>query len=344
MISQKQTAESIDDKAAQWAARLDVGQLNAAEAAAFQAWVGSDSRCFGALARAQAVLIGSGAPVTLADAIAARRQLMQPNRRWILGGAAVGGLAVAGLAITMTGRYSKQPLHFSSEIGELRHIPLADGSRLTLNTDTTLEVDYTENRRTIRLLCGEAFFEVAKDPARPFIVVGPKAQVRTVGTTYSVRLNGPEEMTVLVATGRVAIETVGRTMDAFTALRRLWRNDPPEGGEVLVEAGQEARIRKSGSEGNGAPVTVTVLPIDSAARALLWRDGKLYFEGAPLAGAVAEFARYNYRRIVIRDATLANARISGLFAADDPEGFARAVALSIGARADTAGSIIILDK
>ena len=344
MIPQRQTAESIDDEAATWAARLDAGKLNAEDAAVFQAWIGSDSRCFGALARAQAVLIGSGAPVTLADAIAARERLLQPNRRWLLGGAAAGGLAAAGLAITLTSRSGAQLLHFRSEIGELRHIPLADGSRLTLNTDTALDVDYTENRRTIRLLSGEAFFEVAKDPARPFIVEGPKAQVRTVGTTYSVRLSGPEEMTVLVATGRVAIEAAGQAMDAFTTLRRLWRSNPPDGDAVLVDAGQEARIRQGGSGDNSAQVTITALPKDGAARALLWRDGKLYFEGQTLANAVAEFARYSYRHINVRDGALANARISGLFAADDPEGFARAVALSLGARAGTAGGTITLDR
>jgi len=344
VTSQKQIAECIDDKAANWAARLDAGQLDAEEDAAFRAWVGSDTRCFGALARAQAVLVGSGAAVTLADAIAARRQLVQPNRRWVLGGAAAGCLAAVGLAITMTGRSGARSLHFSSEIGELRHIPLVDGSRLTLNTDTALDVDYTENRRTIRLLRGEAFFEVAKDEARPFIVEGPKAQVRTVGTTYSVRLTEPEEMKVLVATGRVAIETAGRAGDAFAALTRFWRADPVDGDAVLVDAGQEARIRPGGSGGNGTLVTVTALAKDGTARALLWRDGKLYFEGETLAGAVAEFARYSYRRIVVRDGALANARISGLFAADDPEGFARAVALSLGARADTTGGTITLDK
>ena len=335
MISHKQSAETIDHSAAQWAARLDAGPLSPAERAGLQAWIDSDSRCMGALARAQAVLIGPGVADGWPLAPAVPRRAW-PDRRWVLGG---GSLAAASVAAMLLRRSDPPPLHVRSERGEVRRLPLPDGSRLTLNTETALDVEFSGGLRRVRLLQGEAFFEVAKDAARPFVVIGPEAQVRTVGTSYSVRL-ADKTMRVLVASGRVAIEATGQGERALGLLRRFWATG--EAKPVFVEAEEEAKVSQGPYE--RLQVAVRPLPKDVAMRALLWREGKLFFEGVTLAAAAAEFARYSYRHIVIRNPSLAAARVSGLFAANDPEGFAKAVAVSLDAHVAIAGQAITLEK
>ena len=237
MTSHKPSAESIDHSAVQWAARLDARELKAEEQAALQAWLDSDRRCLGALARAQAVLAGGGAQEHR-HALVLSRQSMWPSRRWLLAGAALATAGVAGLTLLRQHPAAGESMHVRSERGELRHLPLPDGSWLTLNTQTALDVEFGAKLRRVRLLQGEAFFQVAKDPSRPFIVIGPNAQVRTVGTSYSVRLSAPDAMNVLVSTGRVAIEAVDRERGPFAVLQRYWPGG--EGKSVLVDAGQEA--------------------------------------------------------------------------------------------------------
>ncbi|HEY0281287.1 MAG TPA: FecR domain-containing protein [Rhizomicrobium sp.] len=295
--------------------------------------------------RAEAALIGCGADEILVIPPDLRPSRVSPSRRWVIGGTAA-GLAAVCVGVALPFRSAHRLRSFTSELGEIRHVPLEDGSRLTMNTDSTLSVDYARDRRTIRLMRGEAFFEVAKDPARPFIVVGPNAQVRTVGTAYSVRLTGGDEMRVLVAAGKVAIETVSETAGAISTLEQLWRSGAEGARAVFVEAGQVAKVwqGKGGEEGNGLLVAVASLAKDTPQRALLWREGQLYLEGQTLAQAVSEFARYSRRRIVIADPALGETRVTGLFAAGDPEGFARAIALSLGAHVVRRADSIVLAR
>ena len=329
------TAETIDDIAAHWAARLDARSLTADEQAELDTWLDSDPRCLGAYARARAVLV----------VIAPRRQAPTsalPSRRallWTGGGAIAAG--VAGVAAVAARHPEPYRRRFESSLGEVRHIPLEDGSHITLNTDSALSIEFGATRRLVRLLRGEAYFEVARIPERPFIVMGPFVQVRTVGTAYNVRLHDPGTLKVEVTSGRVALESPpSPMMQSLQAMTGGWPEATDDLSPVYMDAGHRATIRMSADD--KMLIDIETVAADALTRGLAWREGQLAFEGESLAEAAAEFARYSRQRLVVTDPELAGRHISGLFAATDPEGFARAATLSLGARMKAGKDSIVL--
>jgi transmembrane sensor len=170
---------------------------------------------------------------------------------------------------------------------------MVDGSKVTLNTDSAISVAITEKERRVQLDRGEAFFEVAKDPSRPFIVSAGKKRVIAVGTKFSVRLVA-NDIRVLVTEGKVRID-----------------ND-----SSAVSAGSIANT-------DGDAILVQQKPLPEVEESLSWRTGYLIFHETTLAGAVTEFNRYNLRKIVIEDSAVASIRLSGKFRTTDFEAFVR---------------------
>jgi transmembrane sensor len=201
----------------------------------------------------------------------------------------------AGSAWYFSTRHEKS---YRTQIGAVATVPLSDGSKVTLNTDSQIHVDVNPSERRIRLDQGEAFFEVAKDAKRPFIVEIADKEVIAVGTQFSIRRDH-DDLRVLVTEGRVRIER---------------RSPTSQGAQTQLAAGSEARI------------TPTALLVDQPAPAqveqlLSWRTGYIIFHDTALADAVAEFNRYSVRKIVIEDAAIAGIRIGGNFRSDDADSF-----------------------
>lgn len=344
MTTIRPSAANLDDIAADWAARLDARPLTADEQAELDAWLATDPRCLGAFARARAVIIPLGAshPVTAslmkARPVAARPSLSRRTLLWTGGAIAAG---IAGVATVTVERPAPRTRRFESLMGEIRHIPLDDGSHITLNTDSALTVEFGPTRRLVRLLRGEAYFEVAKAPDRPFIVMGPFVQVRTVGTAYNVRLHDTHTLQVDLTSGRVALENPpSPLMQSLQTATGGWPAGTDDLSPVFMDAGHRATITLPTDR--KMLISIETLETDIMARGLAWRDGQLAFENASLAQAAAEFARYSPRRLLIPDRDLAGRHISGLFATTDPEGFARAAALSLGAHVKSEDDHIVL--
>jgi transmembrane sensor len=306
----KETAREIDAAAAAWAARADRG-LSEAEARALDSWLAGDSRRLGAYAKARAVALhseraralGSGFNPADFEDVGTGDARGLPRRRLLLGaGAVAAGLAGSiGLALQLRrGRYATRR-------GEVRVFPLEDGSVVTLNTASRVSVDYSPERRSIQLIEGEALFDVAKDRARPFVVAAGDAEVRAVGTSFTVSRLPDTPVRVLVREGVVEVR----------------RRNTAAAAAVILPA--NTRLG-SGAAASEAPVAV---PATEVSRELAWREGRIAFEGETLAEAAAEFARYSDTRIVIDDPAIAREEITGLFQANDPVGFARAVAVSL---------------
>jgi transmembrane sensor len=180
---------------------------------------------------------------------------------------------------------------YHTPVGGLESVPLSDGSRVTLNTDTVIQVAVTKTERSVRLEKGEAFFEVTKDPKRPFVVTAGAKQVVAVGTRFSVYRNG-DAVRVVVEEGTVRME------------------------DRLLPAGAIARASDAG-------VLVKQEPLPEAREALSWRSGVLVFRDVTLADAIAEFNRYNKRKVLIEDPAVASYRIAGTFRATNAEAFVR---------------------
>ncbi len=340
--SRKHSAKSLEEMAAAWVARLDAAELTPDEARALESWLNSDSRCAGAFARARAIFesprVCSALQVPPRPSLLTR--LVGPR---LIAAAAALAVAVVGITFLLTQREPVEKHIYSSELGEVRQIPLADGTRVTLNTNTALQVEFSRRSRLVTLERGEAYFEVARDPQRPFIVVGSSAQARAVGTAYDVRL-GEEagEMRIRVMAGRVAVEPPpSKRHAAISAISHLLGLEAVRGAYLNVNQEAEIRVGKDGSEKDEIQMSIRDLPPAVFERSLMWREGLLSLEGVTLAEAVAELARYSAQKIQVHG-TLANERISGLFATTDPAAFARAIAISLKAKIRTENQVLIL--
>lgn len=211
---------------------------------------------------------------------------------WPLAVAAVLAVAVAGLAW-----YANliRPQHYESAVGELRSIVMDDGSIVTLNTQSEIQVRYTDDARTVRLLRGEAFFRVAKRQSQPFSVEIDGARVRALGTAFNVyRRSGGDWVTV--TEGRVALLTPESQSPA-----------------KILTAGEQAAVR--------ADPRVERLDTAALARVTGWTQRQLIFDNAPVSEVVAELNRYNRTRLVVEDADLAARAVTGTFESADPESF-----------------------
>jgi transmembrane sensor len=327
-MRKQESSDEIDRTAAEWAARLDGGQLTAEEETALDGWASADPRRFGALARAMAVLAQFD-PEVQVQVEAPAIPLFAPRpprarfragvvRRQLLYG---GGAAAAALGLSLTGgvAYARRG-QYRTGIGEVRSVPLSDGSVMWLNTDSLVKVRYGRAQRSVILARGEALFEVAKDPSRPFVVHAGETRVRAVGTAFSVNQLNPRQVRVLVNEGQVDF------MPSDTS--------PP----VRLVPGCNA---VSGTAGG---IAVRQVGVASIARALAWRRGQLDFDGVTLAEAAQTFAKYSDQRILIDDPRVARLTVSGLFASTDPVGFAKAVAVSLDLKARAAPGGVHLSR
>lgn len=302
------SASEIDDEAADWAARVDAHGLDVERDPELQAWLKGDARRAGALLRAQAAISFLDRGRALAhvapkvEAVVARC----PNRRALIAGA---GGAVAAALVGGIGLWTARPQRLDTRLGEIRRVPLADGSMVAINTKTALEVAMKPQSRHIVLKEGEAWFQVAKDPERPFVVAAGPVRVRAVGTAFSVRRGDDAGAGVDVMVTEGVVET--------------WVEGDP-GPRRRLSAGNRIVLAGAGSP------AVAESPSEIE-RSLAWRNGEIALDGESLEQAARLFNRYNSRQIVIDDPALAQERFVGLFQTNEPESFAAAVAATLGA-------------
>ena len=196
-------------------------------------------------------------------------------------------------------------LHFETRHGEQQTHRLADNSILHLNTDTAVTVRYSDNERLVVLTSGEAEFEVAHAPERPFRVFAGRAEIVDLGTKFDVRLKD-ESTLVTVIEGRVAVGLSpsvesGRPNQGYTTQL------------VQVNAGQQIAVIDE--EWPGAPVAV------DAQRTTAWLHRQIMFENEPLERVASEFNRYAQKPIEIATPALRNLKVSGVFATDNTSAF-----------------------
>ncbi|ESQ86683.1 hypothetical protein ABAC460_22410, partial [Asticcacaulis sp. AC460] len=246
----------------------------------------------------------------------ARRKTPQAvSRRGLLAG---GGIA-AGLAAAVVGglfvfRHKEEAI---TATGEIRRLPMSDGSIAAINTQSRIRIEMSEKTRKVDLVEGEVWFKVAKNKERPFVVAAGDARVQAVGTAFSVRrLEGGAE--VLVTEGTVKAWLEG--------------DDRPA---VWLKAGDRTFIGARAAGVDHAPEAVD--------NALAWREGKIALAGKTLSAVADDYNRYNQVKIVIRDPRLGSERLLGRFSTDDPEGFSTAVAQAFGAEITRTGSVIYID-
>ena len=303
MSDQPAIRERAEQEAAAWFARLNQREVALAALEEFRLWrqsPGNRSAYDAVDAQWRAMAALQGQPeVDLAVAGALARSGAARSRHGRLTSLWIGGAAAAGLIAVAFGGYAfLNRGALSTGVGEQRIVQLADGSTVRLDTDSRIVLRFAAGERHVDLDRGQAFFEVAHDPSRPFIVQAGDTTVRAVGTRFDVRRDGDQVRAVLVE-GVVQVRT--------GSAAKVW----------TLQAGQQI------TSGDGAPQARDA----DVQAATGWTSGHIVFEAVPLAAAVAEVNRYSRRKVVLDDASFATVPVTGVFDSGDVDAFVSAVCL-----------------
>lgn len=331
-MAERETSAEIDAAAALWAVRVDGDALSAEAKGKLEAWLAADVRRLGAYARARAMLVEAGRVKALgtgfdpaayalehgvADSEATedwRNVALHPTRRkFLVAGSVAAASAVAAIGLS----WPAAATTYTTRRGEIRLVPLADGSSMTLNTQTIAKVLFTSDERHIELIEGEALFDVARDSARPFVVEAGASLMKAVATSFTVSRLPGENVKVTVRQGSVRLGGLA-----------------PSQPQTVLTANMRAVVTP-----DMAKVATGSIAASEMNRDIAWQQGMLSFEDTPLSQAAIQFARYSDTAIRFDDPTIGEETITGLYAANDPQGFARSAALSLGikARAQSGG-------
>lgn len=304
--------DAIETEAIEWLCERQEG-FAAGREREFEIWRAADPRHEAALARVECAMeLISEMPTVRreleerlgTEAIVAERPSPRGVRglAWAAGMAAVFAIAV-GYWWIQTGSTHQ---YVTAERCQ-QEIALKDGSVVNLNVNSDVRVRLSKSERRVMLATGEAYFEVAADRNRPFIVTTAGVSVRAKGTAFSVRVDNGD-VHVLVTKGEVEV-TRETTNEKSSPIR------PPSlvaGEKIVIKDGDPAVYGK-----------VERVSADALENAVRWHSQVMTFDGIPLRDVVILFNRRNTMQLVLGDAALGDRKIGGKFAASQVESFVR---------------------
>lgn len=306
----------VEAEAAHWLARHDAGNLSPAESATFDTWLNATTAHRIAFLRVRAVWARADQlRVIDQDVLPANVIIREPSdavgvrglRRAAWWSVGTGSLAAAAMTVWLIIGGVE---NYATTIGGFERVPLADGSHVELDTDSEIEVAYGRNRRRVDLERGKAFFQVAKDSVRPFVVEAGTYRITAVGTAFSVRRTD-RATEVLVTEGIVRVD------------RKDGRNSARP---LLIRASGRATLEPNDS-------VVSHVSPSQAEGELSWREGVLVFNDRPLSEVAAEFNRYNRRQLVVLDPEVGDVLIAGRFRPTNLDGLIRLLEPGFGVEA-----------
>lgn len=317
MSTPQQIQDSIDERAANWAARLAGAPLSQAERHALTSWLAQASAHPAALAEARAawaLMCRVGAEAKVIDLPRPIRPPAHAARQWLRGAAMAAGIlaaALVGLAGWCGDPLTVLAADYHTGTGQIETVTLPDGSVARLGPDSAITIHYDSEVRRVELLSGQADFTAAPRTAaepRPFEVAAGDGSARALGTRFMVNhLPGAVEVAVAEHTVEVTL------FDAGGAIAR-----------TLVKPGEKVRYGKASL----GPVTAAPF-----AQAAAWQEGTLVFDRVPLAEVAAILNRYRHGRIVIGDDALAARTVSGVFQTGKPGAALEIIRQTLGVRA-----------
>lgn len=307
----RQDGSSGNPDAASWFVRLQRHPGDNELREAFETWLASDPRHPAEWAQVSATWDRVGElkdePEVLAARDALRAELAQakraPQMRWAAGIAAIviAGGAALGVGSWRQSQHQTQQRAAASSVqaiatyrtpvGGQQTVTLEDGSKVTLSTDSEVRLTEWGANRALTVVRGEAFFKVAKNPERPFVVTAAGRSVTALGTAFDVRVD-PGQWSVSLVEGKIRVADTESSVDLVP-------------GRHLMQVGDQ-------------PWTVETRNIAELAT---WREGRLVFDNRPLGSIVDEMNRYSSRKVQITDPALASTPLSGRFKSGDVAGF-----------------------
>ena len=313
------------EQAAAWLLRLDKGPLSAEEKQALHGWLAVDEFHGEYLRKltgnwdAMGVLqdLAELFPLPAQEALAAKHANADANLSWTQSltaafnvsqwrYAVASAFVCAAIAVSLFSGPVPTQGDFRTAVGEQASFALSDGSTLLLNTNSLISVDFSGDKRVLRLRHGEMHVDVAKDREHPFVVYAGGGLVRAVGTAFNVRL-GEDEVDVLVTEGRVRVFA---NSDAQVSDDGFDMAVAPDARQTLLEAGQAVQY----SEVIGVIEAVEPERLENK---LAWKKGGLVFKGETLEHALAEISRYTHKELVIVDPSIKYTRVGGHYKTDD---------------------------
>lgn len=317
VISERAARDARD-----WVVRLSSGRMTEAELARFKAWRAASEENARAFIRERAFWRQLGALDLQAGQERAPRQPPSLSRRaLVFGGSAAIAASVAVVAVPRV-RLLWQA-DYRTAAGEQKEVSLADGTRVTLNTDSALAVRYRQDLRFVELLQGEAMFDIGTDAAAPFRVSAFGGNTDAVSGSLSVRALD-EEATVTVMSGEARV--AAPALEDATAM--------PVMAAITIKPDQQTRYRRGGS-----PSPATAIDPEQV---LAWRTGRVIFEGRPFAEAVAELGRYVPEPIVLVDRSRSHDPVSAVFSIRQAQAAVAALAETQGLTARRIPGVMIV--
>lgn len=242
-------------------------------------------------------------------------------RRWRLFANLAAILLTVGISTTilteyLIGQRTQSVQAFQTEMGQRTTITLPDGTIVKLDSETAMRFTNLPKERHVELVRGRAYFKVAKDASRPFIVDAKGQRVRAIGTAFEVSIDSGV-VAVVLAEGKVRVEEAGKPNLS---------TDMTPGRQLTINSNRR-----------------WVLNNVDVKKETGWTEGRLIFMHDPLSKAIAEVNRYSTRKLTFKDEAIPAKEIVGVFPAGDVEGFIRALELNgIARRVSTTADEIIL--
>ena len=290
----------VRNQAAAWNVRIGNG-LTAPQRRVFELWIAepANAREFHEL-RVLRDMVSELKGRPCAEVVSSIAEPQPAPRQWLACGPVwLSGLAAVTVAVAFTlgwtalrnDGYIAQT--YQTATGQVRNVVLPDGSLVGLNTQTELEWVGNPRDRRVRLIRGEAYFQVVHDPSRPFRILLAHSQVQVLGTRFDVYQMANGDVRVSVISGTVAVEALDNGVDAAP----LWSR--------RLTSGQQIEYSPVGLV---ADIHTIVAP-----KVIRWRQGMLETQGEPLSDFVSDLSRYTTERIVIADPRAATQRVGGAF-------------------------------
>lgn len=307
--------DSIEKKAAAWLTHFDGEDATADDYAKFQSWLEEDDR------HREVYEALSNEWDEMDSLVSFGKQ--RRGRAWIRPLMALAAsLVVVIISVYLSGENNQS---YMTEVGAHQTLILADGSTVHLNTNSAIDVEFTKNKRIVKLLRGEAHFQVAHNADRPFYVNAHNGSVRAVGTAFTVYLKDEGKVEVTVTEGIVEVASAPISTE----------HDGPMQTLAVLHAGERAEYGTKISE-------VAMVSAEAIEQKMAWQEGMLLFEGEPLSKAIEEISRYTTTKIIITDKDIRDVRVGGYFRAGDVETLLLSLEVNFDIQADRQNEGLVL--
>ena len=338
-------------EAAAWRVHLTEAGAGSARVEEFEEWLAADTSNEAAWRQVDGPWRLFGEQATSPEIMEARRAALGRaqrdwRRRWrtsdFFQSATARAIAAAVCVVALGALFAwhlKSPVVYRTGFGERRTVTLADGSTLALDTQTEVQVRYSDTGRSLNLVSGQAQFDVTHDVERPFAVTAGGARVIALGTSFNVDMLGSKLFVTLLQ---------GHVVVVPTAVESSMRAGSVGSVPTSSAAASTPELSRSGHVELNAGEQLVISPVDppkivdvDADRVTSWESGRLVFKDETLVNVAARMSRYSKHSFHVADTATANLRISGVFKAGDVDGFVTTLMtyFPLTARSDEDGAI-----